>query len=232
MATQTVTPTAPEARSGLDPWRIGELPRRAETARSPVDQRSWSRRDRARGFNRQRRIPAWPSSVCEIRSFVALGRGPCGTATDAAQRRTDALHDGDRRARRHRLHADATNLHLLGLVLCGTLFSPDGMARLGGRRGGRSLLSGCEAFARRWRGGNGLRHRRRSLSTLWTDPAGWTTYRAHARISQLDHGRGHHRRAGSTRHSLCSSLDVGRCAGGLCRLRREDGFVSIRSRRG
>jgi hypothetical protein len=26
MATQTATPTAPEARSGLDPWRIGELP--------------------------------------------------------------------------------------------------------------------------------------------------------------------------------------------------------------
>ena len=26
MATQTVTQTAPEARSGLDPWRIGELP--------------------------------------------------------------------------------------------------------------------------------------------------------------------------------------------------------------
>ena len=121
----------------------------AETEGTRMVQRDWPRRDRAGRLNRQRRIPAWTSSVCEIRSLAALGGRRRGVASDTTQRRADALHDGHRRADHDRLHAHAPALDFLGVVLRRLLFSADGLARLGRRRRGRGLLSLRETSAGR-----------------------------------------------------------------------------------
>src|ERR1051325_11780252 len=69
------------------------------TAQGPrMVQRDWTRRHRAGRLDRQRRIPAWTSSVREVRTLVALGRRRRCGAADVTQPRADALYDGDGRA--------------------------------------------------------------------------------------------------------------------------------------
>src|ERR1041385_1854473 len=109
----------------------------AATAKGPrMVQRDWSRRDRAWSVNRQRRIPAWTSSICQIRSVVVVGGWSGCVAPDTPERRADALHDANRRADHDRLHANPPPLDFLGLVLRHLLLSANGMARLGLRPGG------------------------------------------------------------------------------------------------
>src|ERR1041385_3711602 len=86
----------------------------AATAKGPrMVQRDWSRRDRAWSVNRQRRIPTWTSSICQIRSVVVVGGWSGCVASDAPERRADALHDGNRRADHDRLHANPPPLDFL-----------------------------------------------------------------------------------------------------------------------
>ena len=151
--TQTVTQTAPEARSGLDPWRIGELPA------AP----------RPRGLQ-------WFNAVgpgvivlgASIGSgefllgpaaFVKYGLsllwivGTRGAATDTAQRRVDALHHGDRRTGRHRIHARTRHTPPSGpgSMPCFTFSRWDGPVGQAPRRAQSSfwLRSVCRALAKR-----------------------------------------------------------------------------------
>ena len=147
----------------LENWRTAA---RAQAARFGMVQRDWSGCHRARRLDRERRVSAWTSGIRQVRTLVALGGRRRGLASDSAQRRTDALHDGHRRTGVHRLHAHATALDVLGVVLLNPLLSSDGMAGLGGRRGRRGLLSLCEALAGERRSGDGLRDWRGLVSNV------------------------------------------------------------------
>src|ERR1041384_8278982 len=96
----------------------------AATAKGPrMVQRDWSRSDRAGSVNRQRRIPAWTSSICEIWSVVVVGGWSGCVAPDAPERRADALHDGNRRADRSDEHT--SELQSLAYLVCRLLLEKD-----------------------------------------------------------------------------------------------------------
>ena len=91
-----------------------------------------------------------------------------------------------------------------------TLLSPNGLARMGGAAAGAVFF----LFAKRLPVAAKPERSMPSASgcsAVWISVADRAAHRAHARISQLDHGRTDHRWTRSARCSLRSFIDVGRC---------------------
>ena len=147
-----------------------------------------TRRHRARGLHRQRRVPARTSGIRPARSLAVVGRRPGDHPTDDFQYRGDALHPRDGRTGVHRVHAHPAFVDVVGVGLRGSLLPPGRLARMGGHGGRRHLLSFCPAPGSGRRRVCHLRHRCRGVSGLRCHSHHRPANRAHARDSQLGAG--------------------------------------------
>ena len=187
-------------RANRDPFRSRRLatrgaPRSADTSRPRLGLRCRARRDRPGRVDRRRRVPARSDRLRPSRPDAALGHDRGGVLPDRLQHRADALHDRDRRAGVHRLHAHAAACGRVGVVLCRPLLPAGGMARVCRRGVGRDLLSVHRADGRPGGRQRRVPDWRLHVPALRGAAAGRAADRANAGAAQLDHGRVHAGRA-------------------------------------